>query len=67
MFPQNVPKVINGVYFLRDRISWCVAIAGGAHKDQVMEGSEDSAPSKPEDRIFTWNEKTRTLDEIQPR
>jgi len=65
MFPEGVPKVINGVYFLRDRLSWCVVIAGGADKNQVMEGN--LTPSSPGDRLFTWNEKTRTLDEIQPR
>jgi hypothetical protein len=64
MFPQGVPKMINGVYFLQDRLSWCVVIAGGADKDQVMEVGE---PSKPDDRVFTWNDKARTLDEVHQR
>ncbi len=67
MFPQNLPKVIDGVYFLRDRLSWCVVIAGGADKNQVMEGALVTAPLEPDDRIFTWNDTTRTLVEMEPR
>jgi hypothetical protein len=63
MFPEGVPEVINGVYFLRDRLFWCVVIAGGAGKDRVMEGPLITAPSQPDDHVFTWNDKTRTLDE----
>jgi len=64
MFPQGVPKMINGVYFLQDRLSWCVVIAGGADKNQVM---EVGVPSNADDRVFTWNDKTRTMDEIHQR
>jgi hypothetical protein len=66
MFPNDLPKVVNGVYFLRDRLSWCVVVVGGADKDRVMEGPLIGAPSKPDDRPFAWNDKTRTLDEIHP-